>query len=204
MVQVLKEGVRRDILDAAAAVFAETGFAPARLSDIAACAGTSTSNLYKYAKDKADLFDQVVSPALAARYADILETRVGEFAQRSDWEAMTASGSDPARELLGFWVSHRHVAVILMSRGAGTPYADLRHRLVAMMTDRAMQIPGGGRQSPEVRFLLDQIFTRTLDTLSEILLAYSTAEEIAAMVALFWRYQLAGLEALLAPPNDLI
>ena len=60
MPQILKDDLRLRILDAAGAIFAERGFEAARIADIAERAGTSASNVYKYVKDKTDLFDRVL------------------------------------------------------------------------------------------------------------------------------------------------
>ena len=54
-----------EIVDAALAVFAEKGFAAARLDEIAACAGVSKGSLYLYFDTKEALFRAVVEQALA-------------------------------------------------------------------------------------------------------------------------------------------
>ena len=62
-----------EIADAALAVFAERGYAAARLTDIAARAGVSKAALYLYYPTKADLFRAVLAqrsaPAVAEAYA---------------------------------------------------------------------------------------------------------------------------------------
>jgi AcrR family transcriptional regulator len=197
MIQVLKEELRSNILACAGEVFAEQGYNQARLSDIAARAGTSTSNLYKYARDKAALFELVVPVALADRYADILERRVSEFAERSDWLGLTQTGSKEAADLLDFWITHRHVSVILMRRGAGTAYETFAPRIVSMMAEKALAYDNGVDSEPYLRMLLERIFSNTLITLSDILLRFSDAKDISAAVSMFWRFQLAGLSELL-------
>ncbi len=54
-----------EILDAAMAVFAERGFAAARLDEIAARAGVSKGALYLYFETKEELFRAVVEQAIA-------------------------------------------------------------------------------------------------------------------------------------------
>jgi AcrR family transcriptional regulator len=54
-----------EIIAAAIEVFAEKGFAAARLDDIAARAGVSKGALYLYFETKADLFEAVVREAIA-------------------------------------------------------------------------------------------------------------------------------------------
>ncbi|UDF32177.1 UNVERIFIED_ORG: TetR/AcrR family transcriptional regulator (plasmid) [Roseateles sp. XES5] len=196
MPQILKDDLRLRILDAAGAIFAERGFEAARIADIAERAGTSASNVYKYVKDKTDLFHRVLPAERAAEHRRLLSARLGEFEIRTDWQAMDAQRSREAGDLLAFWVTHRHIAAILMGRAAGTAYEAHRGEMVAEMTGRAV-LRLGRQDDPHLRFVLEQVFTRTLDTLAAILIRYETAEDIRTAVAHFWRFQLAGLEALL-------
>ena len=55
----------REIVDAAMAVFAERGFAAARLEDIARRAGVSKGALYLYFETKEDIFRAVVGQVIA-------------------------------------------------------------------------------------------------------------------------------------------
>jgi AcrR family transcriptional regulator len=59
----------REICEAALEVFAEKGFAAAKLDEIARRAGVSKGTLYLYFKDKADLFRAVVRDAIVPNIA---------------------------------------------------------------------------------------------------------------------------------------
>jgi AcrR family transcriptional regulator len=61
-----------EIIDAAIEVFAEKGFAAARLDDIAARAGVSKGALYLYFETKADIFEAVVREAVAPNIEAVL------------------------------------------------------------------------------------------------------------------------------------
>ena len=63
-----KEARPAEIIAAAMAVFADKGFAAARLDDIAARAGVSKGALYLYFETKEDLFRAVVTEALAPNF----------------------------------------------------------------------------------------------------------------------------------------
>ena len=58
--QEIREARRQEILRAAAHVFAEHGFARAKISDIASSAGISYGLLYHYYSSKADVFGALV------------------------------------------------------------------------------------------------------------------------------------------------
>lgn len=196
MAQVLKEELRARILRAAGSEFAARGFAAARLADIARQAGTTASNLYKYAPDKEALFLQAVPPQLAARHMELLRARLAGFEQGEAWTSLTAEGSGAAAALLAFWASHRHAVAIMMSNAQGTRYEPLREQMIEEMTTRALQrFPHGG--DPALAFVLRRILSGTLDTISAILLEYERPEDIHEATRHFWRFQLAGLQALL-------
>ena len=86
----------REICAAALDVFAEKGFAAAKLEDIARRAGVSKGTLYLYFADKAELFRAVVRDAIApnvqaitaavsaidAPFADIVRMFLAGFAER--------------------------------------------------------------------------------------------------------------------------
>jgi AcrR family transcriptional regulator len=64
----------REICAAALEVFAEKGFAAARLDEIARRAGVSKGTLYLYFKDKEDLFTAVIRDTVAPNIAAIRST----------------------------------------------------------------------------------------------------------------------------------
>lgn len=73
MVQVKKAEVRQALLDAAKELFLQHGYAETQLSAIAAQAGTSKSNIYKYFGSKFDLLMALYDPWLRQR-VELLET----------------------------------------------------------------------------------------------------------------------------------
>ena len=71
-----------EILDAAQQVFGESGFARAKLDDIARLAGVSKGTLYLYFDSKETLFREVVRArivALLARSEALVETHAGSY-----------------------------------------------------------------------------------------------------------------------------
>ncbi|MEX0365746.1 MAG: TetR/AcrR family transcriptional regulator [Ruegeria sp.] len=203
MVQRLKPEVRDRILTAAAESFAEQGYATAALAQIAKRAGTATSNLYKYFDNKQTLFEAVVTPQLAARLLRLLRARLREFTLIEQWDNADARGSAHARALLAFWVEHRCVTLILLRGADGTRYAHVRTLMIAEMQRQATEYLSqtGQTASPEMHHLLHCLFHRTTETIADILLHHQDPAAIERSIGLFWRYQLAGLQALLNPPR---
>ena len=76
-----KDARPAEIVAAAYAVFAEKGFAAAKLDEIAARAGVSKGALYLYFETKQDIFEAVVHDAIAPNIATI-ETMADAFPGR--------------------------------------------------------------------------------------------------------------------------
>ncbi len=82
----------REICAAALEVFAEKGFAAAKLDEIARRAGVSKGTLYLYFKDKEDLFRAVVRSAIAPNIESVTSAVSSLDAPASDVVHMFLSG----------------------------------------------------------------------------------------------------------------
>src|SRR5678816_2676989 len=73
-----KEARPSEILDAALAVFAEKGFAGARMEDIAARAGVTKGTIYLYFESKEAVFKSLVRDSIGTTIDDVLRA-AGSF-----------------------------------------------------------------------------------------------------------------------------
>lgn len=198
--QVLKPELRERVLDAAEAVFAESGYAGATMAAIASRAGVSTGNLYRYFASKDALFDTLFPESFAEELLRLLRKRVRSLTLAPDLLALDASAEADAAELLAFWVDNRRKVIVLLDRADGSPFASFRERFVDELvrpTSDALRGAAGGRRLTKVeRLLLRNVFDNTVRTLVSILENLSSPDEIRAAFAGFWSYQLAGLAGL--------
>ena len=74
--QVLKDDIKRRILDVARQEFYNRGFTRASMRDIASKVGVGVGNLYNYYRSKDDLFCGVLAPVVSACY-DVRQTSRG-------------------------------------------------------------------------------------------------------------------------------
>jgi AcrR family transcriptional regulator len=79
-----KDARPSEIVSSALEVFVEKGFAAAKLDDIAARAGISKGALYLYFETKQDLFEAVVTEAIAPQVQDIERLSLTPSAQFAD------------------------------------------------------------------------------------------------------------------------
>jgi AcrR family transcriptional regulator len=201
MAQVLKDEVRERILAAALAVFAERGFTGATMSAIAERAGVGTASTYRYFPGKRELFDALVTPALAERFERLLERRVRGLARAALAEA---PGGPPTfgEEMLGFWTEHRLAVVVLLDRADGTPYAGFGQRFVDGLVEGTLAMLRETSPRPRVsgpaRFVLTRIFENTRRALAAILAAHEDEAALREAIQAFWSYQLPGLRGFAA------
>src|SRR5687767_11995940 len=99
MVQVPKTLVREGFVRAAAAAFAELGFAATTMAAVAARADSSVGNLYKYFANKHELFDAVVPARLARELRERTRARIRALGSSRDVRELP--GESPYHVLAG-------------------------------------------------------------------------------------------------------
>ncbi|WNG47375.1 TetR/AcrR family transcriptional regulator [Archangium minus] len=201
MPQVLKDDVRERILVSALQVFAAHGYIGATMTAIAEGAGLGTASLYRYYASKGELFDAVVTPALAERFEALLEQRVRALAQVALSDA-SRPVDDHGEEMLRFWVENRLAVVVLLDRAEGTAYAHYGERFVEQLVSASLaQIRAthpGVRVSTTARFVLTRIFENTRRMLAAILEEHESERALREAIEGFWSYQIPGLRGFAA------
>ncbi len=201
MAQKPKEHVRQAILDAAAEELARVGYAGATLGRIAAQAGTSIGNLYKYFPSKEELFEAAIPPQLVREFTALLRQRVKALGSKRRIE-----GLDPvhpyrlaSEELLGFALEHRNALVFLLRRAEGTVYASFSEGLVRTLTKLAIEYTHRAypktQFTPTARRALRRIYRGLVGSLASTLSEESSARALHSASDLFGIYHLTGLKA---------
>lgn len=187
--QVLKAEVRLDILNAARELFFELGFEGATMRQVANRIAMSTSNLYKYFRNKDDLFEAVVG-SYASSFRRGLELslshREEEEFDRRRIKAMAAElakaiGTDPK-------AFH-----ILMSRSQGSAYEAYKNRCAAALERHLLDAMSRSIRS---EFLVRIVVTNLLAAFSAIALEYGGTVLLEEQMQAIFRYHMAGFKAL--------
>lgn len=188
MTQVLKAEVRERILAAGRLAFFEHGYHRAALADIARSAGVSTANIYRYYPAKSALFEAVLPDELIARHDQLLDARIDAMIGPVD-------PAPAAADLLDFWVENRLAVATLLDHDGHTTRSFYRqafvHRLIAH-AERTLDTPSPATH----RRLLEIVFDNTRRALAAILRSTADPDELRALIAGFWSYQVPGLDGL--------
>ncbi|MCE3200905.1 TetR/AcrR family transcriptional regulator [Paenibacillus sonchi] len=130
--QVLKEEVRKSILQKAQETFLQTGFRNASMKDIAVKAGVAVGNLYRYYPNKEALFD-----AVTARAYDELTGLITEDQQKRIQSGL-AVFEEVGRVLSILVQEQREGLLILLYGSAGTSREGFRERFFAEFAEHIM------------------------------------------------------------------
>lgn len=202
MAQRPKEHVHEGIVRAASALFAEVGFEDTTIAAVAARAGTSVGNVYKYFEGKDALFAAVIPPAFVLEIRALTRARIEALEAVRDLRTLapTSRYHVLAGELLDTCLANRERVVILLGRSRGTPFAsfpeDFARRLAAWALAYIRKAWPEVRPSRGMRFALRRIYLNYLGALAEAFATFRTEEQIRDAVSHLTAHHQGGLKHL--------
>ncbi|WP_292124973.1 TetR/AcrR family transcriptional regulator [Brevundimonas sp.] len=157
--QAAKVRTRQKVLDAARALFAERGYEPATIRDIAKGAGMSTGAVFANFQDKAELFEAVLSEDLVRLAETLKAAAAAESSVRARLIAALTAGYHGSLEQLP-------LVQAVVARSWFQPVAsEMRTRVaikpLVMVVSDALQTgvrEGELRQDADVRLLSELIY----------------------------------------------
>jgi len=134
--QVLKEKIRQKIKKAAVSEFEERGYQKSSMRSIASSAGITVGNLYRYFKNKDDLFNVIIQPAFQEIYKFI-----DEFARLKKSKLYEKKQKDSfiitfEESLIRIYIRHRAELVILFSGSKGSQMENAREKIISLIAER--------------------------------------------------------------------
>ncbi len=202
MAQRPKEHVRATLVAAATSSFAEVGYEATTIAGVAARAGSSIGNVYRYFQGKEELFAAALPPEFARDLRRRTRERIEALGSARDVRLL---GPDAryhvlASDLLEHCIANRERVVILLGRADGTPFAsfagDFARKLVAWALAYARHAWPAARPSAAMRFALGQIYASFLGSLAQTFATFRAPEAIRAGVSHLTAHHQGGLKHL--------
>ncbi len=187
--QVLKEEVKNKILLAAEELFYEKDYRSAKLTEIAEIADIPVALIYTYFKNKAALFDEIVS-SVYINFTTALDEE--ESIKGSPSEKFQEVGEQYIVKLLN---NHRRF-VILMDKSSGTKHMYAKDKLIAQLQkhiEKGLKSRSKKTYAPMLTHILASNFT---ESLLEIARHYEDEKWAKDMFRLIIQCYFKGVESL--------
>lgn len=173
--QYIKEPLRRRILEIALEEFDEKGYDGASMRTIAERAGTSLGNLYRYFRNKDDLYTSCLMP--------VLEQCIhwtGEIFDVSE-QAISLTATSMAR-----YVGQHHREFRIISQGPAGHYAAFLDRFTSRIADRLKQHAADSSvQNPD---FFDAIALAFISSLRKIMESSCSEEQTTSYILELMRF----------------
>ena len=201
MPQLKKQHVEHAIVDAARRRFAEHGVKGSPLAGIAADAGTSIGNLYKYFSDKDALFVAAIPPTLTQELRVLLREQVEALGTARDVTSLPEEHPywRAAARTRAFSIQHRFELLFLLRHGDGTRPGSFRDDVAADLTRLAVRYAAQVYPelvfTPATRRALRRIYQSYVGSLAEVLAQEPSPHGLTEATRTLSAYHLAGLRA---------
>jgi len=189
IVQVLKEEVRQKIKKAAIYEFEENGYQKTSMRSIASSAGVTVGNLYRYFKNKDDLFSEIIQPAFQEIYKFIDEFARFKNATLSEKKQKDYFIKMFEELLIRIYIQHRPELVILLNGSKGSQMENAREQIISLIAGRikkeAFPRMKKKRIIAEDDFLAQVLATSFIEGISLVLNKYKDKEKTKELFTQF-------------------
>lgn len=133
LMQVLKDEIRESIYIESVKEFKSNGFEKSSMRNIAKEAGIAVGNLYRYYKNKEDLFDAVVGPAFDKLVNFIVEHK-GPETLNSDINNI--SFQMQFKGFANIYFQHKDEILIIIDGSKGTKYENAKDEIIKITENK--------------------------------------------------------------------
>lgn len=130
--QYLKDEIRNNIIAAALKEFTEKGYHDASMRVIAANAGVAIGNVYRYFKNKDELFNSIVEPVYTRFTSMVFDL----YQTQDSMPEMHLLTEDITDKIMEFYAVHETELLILIDKSKGSKYEDIKDELISLVNFR--------------------------------------------------------------------
>ncbi len=187
--QILKDNIREKIIDTATQLFYDQGFAETSMRRIADGVGMSVSNLYKYFKNKEDLFGEIVKGYHSQYLAGFKQ-----FVSHEGKDSFDSDNNLRLTRALFDSIKSDHVKfVLLMDKSKETRYANFKDEVVSILCGHILRgISAANKQEYMVKFLVKNFFNGIVEVAKD----YKNDKWAFKNLSLLVKYHMNGMRSL--------
>lgn len=201
--QTLKNSVRLSIEKTALKLFAARGYDNTCMAEIAAAAGISTGNIYRYHANKEELLYTVIPESFAEMCLQTIRSKISLVEGMSSQQAAGSKELKLGNErLLKFLFTHRRKILVLMRGCAGTRLAGFRNTVRQTIVEGVLAHFASLAKSSLMRkkvpekLLLTTVYDNLINAATSILAADTTDKCRKEAFTKLLEYHLHGMAAL--------
>jgi AcrR family transcriptional regulator len=201
--QILKKSVKLAIEKTALKLFAARGYDNTTMAEIAAAAGISTGNIYRYHANKQELLYAVIPESFVELCLQTIRSKVALVRGMSSQQVAGSKELRLGNEMLmKFVLTHRHKILVLMRECSGTRLAGfrdvVRQKIVESVHEHLASLPESspGHKNEPDQLLLETVYDNLMTAATSILAADTTETHRKEALARLLDYHLKGMSAI--------
>lgn len=191
--QVLKEDIQENILNAAKDLFLTFGYEKTSMDKISKRAGISKSNLYNYFKSKDEIFYALTDSA-AHRFQKVIKF----FDENKFSPKFGENGFNEmlSKQIFNLIVDCKDGLVLIVKYSAGTKYENLKEQLVNQIAEKFLR--DYADEFADADMLIRVITENLFDGITSITIQSDTEDELKKSLYRFIKYYSCGFLALIS------
>ena len=187
--QVLKKEIQENIINTGTQLFYNQGFENTSMRQIAGELNMSVSNLYKYFKNKEDLFCEIVKD-----YYKQYLTNFKKFVSHEEKDRFDSDSNLLLTQAIFSSIKTDHIKFVLLTdKSKGTKYAGFKDEIASLLGTHILQgISVENKQEYMVKFLIRNFFNGII----EIAKDYKNDKWAFKNLGLLVKYHMNGMQSL--------
>ncbi len=189
--QVQKQEVKDRIYEVALVEFRENGYLNSSMRSIAKAAGMTVGNLYRYFKNKDDLFYAVINPVY--KRVTKLITDHGHPHPNTETDKFILFLTD---SIISIFSEYRYELLILIDGTKGTIYEDVKFKITEMIKNHKRNFVDSPSNSgnfynlPDnyINFTMELISSTFIEGLIKILKSYTKEEDLRYLITILTKF----------------
>lgn len=199
MAQYKKDTVKESIDAASLHVFSNKGYQAAKIADISACSGVSVGNIYRYYKNKDEIFYSVVPESFPDQLLGVIRDKIS--AAKDNYDAGSRQFEDLTEDFFRFMLANQKKILIVLAGSKGTKYAGMRSQLAKSLLSAVKSIYEEKYTAYISRYGTDEmlylIYENLINAYGYVLGLSCTEKEMVNLIKQINLYHFSGITRLL-------